>query len=103
MTTSDIRALKPTEVVMALSQVPGWTLSGDGENIAIEKTFVFDQHSHALLFVNSVGWLSEKLNHHPEMVLNHARCVVRWRTHDVQGLSRLDFDAATQTDTLLPT
>ncbi|PUE07914.1 4a-hydroxytetrahydrobiopterin dehydratase [Limnohabitans sp. T6-20] len=103
MTTPDIRALKPTEVVMALSQVPGWTLSGDGENIAIEKTFVFDQHSHALLFVNSVGWLSEKLNHHPEMVLNHARCVVRWRTHDVQGLSRLDFDAATQTDTLLPT
>ena len=103
MTTPDICALKPTEVVMALSQVPGWTLSGDGENIAIEKTFVFDQHSHALLFVNSVGWLSEKLNHHPEMVLNHARCVVRWRTHDVQGLSRLDFDAATQTDTLLPT
>ena len=103
MITPDIRALKPTEVVMALSQVPGWALSGDGENIAIEKTFVFDQHSHALLFVNSVGWLSEKLNHHPEMVLNHARCVVRWRTHDVQGLSRLDFDAATQTDTLLPT
>ena len=103
MITPDIRALKPTEVVMALSQVAGWTLSGDGENIAIEKTFVFDQHSHALLFVNSVGWLSEKLNHHPEVVLNHSRCVVRWRTHDVQGLSRLDFDAATQTDTLLPT
>jgi 4a-hydroxytetrahydrobiopterin dehydratase len=36
-------------------------------------------------------------------VLNHRRCVVRWRTHDVRGLSRLDFDAATQTDTLLPT
>lgn len=103
MIAPDIRALKPTEVVMALNQVPGWTLSGDGENIAIEKAFVFDHHSHALLFVNSVGWLSEKLNHHPEMVLNHARCVVRWRTHDVQGLSRLDFDAATQTDTLLPT
>jgi 4a-hydroxytetrahydrobiopterin dehydratase len=102
MTTADIRALKPTEVVMALIQVPGWTLSGDGEHIAIEKTFVFDQHSHALLFVNSVGWLSEKLNHHPELVLNHRRCVVRWRTHDVRGLSRLDFDAAHQTDTLLP-
>jgi 4a-hydroxytetrahydrobiopterin dehydratase len=46
--------------------------------------------------------LSEKLQHHPELVLSHRRCVVRWRTHDVQGLSRLDFDAATQTDTLWP-
>ena len=52
MTQADIRALKPTEVVIALSQVPGWTLSGDGEDIAIEKTFEFDSHTHALLFVN---------------------------------------------------
>jgi 4a-hydroxytetrahydrobiopterin dehydratase len=28
--------------------------------------------------------------------------VVRWNTHDVRGLSRLDFEAATQTDALLP-
>jgi 4a-hydroxytetrahydrobiopterin dehydratase len=102
MSAPDIRALKPTEVVMALGQIPGWSLSGDGEQIAIEKTFDFAQHSHALLFVNSLGWLSEKLQHHPEIVLNHRRCVVRWRTHDVHGLSRLDFEAATQTDVLLP-
>ena len=102
MTQPDIRALKPTEVVMALSQIPGWTLSGDGEDITIEKTFEFDKHTHALLFVNSVGWLSEKLNHHPEVVLTYTRCVVRWNTHDVRGLSRLDFEAATQTDALLP-
>jgi 4a-hydroxytetrahydrobiopterin dehydratase len=102
MSTPEVRALKPTEVIMALGQIPGWRLSGDGDNIAIEKTFEFAQHSHALLFVNSVGWLSEKLNHHPELVLAHKRCVVRWNTHDVRGLSRLDFEAATQTDALLP-
>ena len=100
MTQPDVRALKPTEVVMALSQVPGWALFGDGPEIAIEKPFAFDQHSHALLFVNSVGWLSEKLNHHPELVLNHRHCLVRWRTHSVRGLSPLDFDAAQQTDAL---
>ena len=101
MSSLDIRALQPTEVIMALSQVSGWRLSGDGENIAIEKSFQFAEHSHALLFVNSVGWLSEKLNHHPELVLTYKRCVVRWNTHDVRGLSRLDFEAATQTDALL--
>jgi 4a-hydroxytetrahydrobiopterin dehydratase len=102
MSTPEVRALKPTEVIMALGQIPGWRLSGDGDNIAIEKTFEFAQHSHALLFVNSVGWLSEKLNHHPELLLTYKRCVLRWNTHDVRGLSRLDFEAATQTDALLP-
>jgi 4a-hydroxytetrahydrobiopterin dehydratase len=102
MNAAAVRALTPTEVVMALGQVPGWRLSGDGETVAIEKTFAFAQHAQVLLFVNSVGWLSEKLHHHPEMVLNHGRCVVRWRTHDVQGISRLDVEAARQTDALVP-
>ncbi len=102
MSAPEVRALKPTEVIMALGQTPGWGLSGDGEHVAIEKIFEFPEHSHALLFVNSVGWLSEKLNHHPELVLTYRRCMVRWNTHDVRGLSRLDFEAATQTDTLIP-
>jgi 4a-hydroxytetrahydrobiopterin dehydratase len=102
MSHPEIRALKPTEVIMALGQLTGWRLTGDGEAIAIEKSFEFAEHTHALLFVNSVGWLSEKLNHHPELVLTYKRCVLRWNTHDVRGLSRLDFEAATQTDALLP-
>ena len=102
MSTQEVRALQPTEVIMALGQISGWRLSGDGDQVAIEKTFEFAQHTHALLFVNSVGWLSEKLNHHPELVLTYKRCVVRWNTHDVRGLSRLDYEAATQTDALLP-
>jgi 4a-hydroxytetrahydrobiopterin dehydratase len=102
MSSPEVRALKPTEVILALGQIPGWHLSGDGDQIAIEKTFEFAEHTHALLFVNSVGWLSEKLNHHPELLLTYKRCVLRWNTHDVRGLSRLDFEAATQTDALFP-
>lgn len=102
MSAPVLRALQPTEVILALGQISGWVLSGDGDAVAIEKTFEFAEHTHALLFVNSVGWLSEKLNHHPELVLSYRRCVVRWNTHDVRGLSRLDFEAASQTDALLP-
>lgn len=101
MSAHDVRALQPTEIVMALSQIPGWGLSGDGDDIAIGKSFEFSEHAHAMLFVNSVGWLSEKLNHHPELVLTYRRCVVRWNTHKVRGLSQLDIEAATQTDALL--
>jgi len=95
-----MRALQATEIVTALVKLPGWRLHGEGEQIAIEKDWRFVTHAQALLFVNAVGWLAESMNHHPELVLNHAHCVVRWRTHDVKGLSTLDFEAARRTDAL---
>ena len=90
----------PSQVVMAMVNLPGWRLHGEGEQIAIEKDWRFATHAQALLFVNALGWLAESMNHHPEVVLNHAHCVVRWRTHDVKGLSALDFEAARRTDGL---
>jgi len=90
----------PSQVVKALVNLPGWRLHGEGEQVAIEKDWRFANPAQALLFVNAVGWLAESMHHHPEIVLNHAHCVVRWRTHDVKGLSALDFEAARRTDTL---
>ena len=92
--------LSPSQVVIALVDLPGWRLHGEGEQVAIEKAWRFASHAQALLFVNALGWLAEQMNHHPEVVLNHAHCVVRWRTHDVKGLSALDLEAARRTDAL---
>ena len=96
------RAMQATEVVMALARTPGWSLHGDGDHIAIERSFKFISHAQAMLFVNSVGWLSEQIDHHPELVLQHCQCVVRWRPHDAGGLTALDFEAARRTDALEP-
>lgn len=87
----------------AMAQVPGWRLTGENSTLALEKDWRFASHAELMLFVNALNWIAEKLNHHPELVLNHAHCVVRWRTHDVKGLSPLDFDAARQTDCLTGT
>lgn len=92
--------MQPTQVVSALVKVPGWRLHGEGEQIAIEREWRFDNHAQVMLFVNQVGWLAQSMNHHPELVLNHAGCVVRWRTRDVGGLTPLDFEAARRTDQL---
>ena len=93
-------AATPSQVVMALVDLPGWRLHGEGEQIAIEKEWRFASHAQALLFVNALGWLAETMNHHPELVLNQAHCLVRWRTHGVKGLRALDFEAARRTDAL---
>jgi len=58
----------PSQVVMAMVNLPGWRLHGEGEQVAIEKEWRFDTHAQTLLFVNAVAWLAESMHHHPEIV-----------------------------------
>jgi len=86
--------MQPTQIVTALSSLPGWVLSGDGPSLCIEKTWRFKNFAAAMGFANAVSWIAEQLNHHPELQIDSQACTVRWQTHDVQGLSTLDFQAA---------
>ncbi len=95
------RALKPTEVVTRLAQLEGWSLSGDGASLAIEKTYTFASYHETIAFVNAIAFIAERRNHHPELGVHFNRCVVRFNTHDVQGLSPRDFECAAQVDALL--
>lgn len=95
------RALSPTEVVTRLITAPGWKLAGNGADVAIEKTFTFANDLEALAFVNAVGFVAHRQDHHPEMVVLYNRCTVRFNTHDVGGISDADFDCAAQVDALL--
>lgn len=95
------RALNPIEVVGQLSRLEGWRLQGDGAEVGITKTFSFASYSEVMSFVNAVAFMAQSMNHHPELVVHPSRCVVFWRTHDVQGLSQLDFEAAQRVETWL--
>jgi 4a-hydroxytetrahydrobiopterin dehydratase len=95
------RALKPTEVVTRLGALPGWRLTGDGADVAIEKTFTFADYHQTMAFVNAVAFIAHRQDHHPDLSVHYGRCAVRWCTHDVQGLSDTDFACAAQVDALL--
>jgi 4a-hydroxytetrahydrobiopterin dehydratase len=88
------RALTPTEVVTRMAGVPGWRLSGDGSDVAIEKTFSFANYYETMAFVNAVAYIAHAQDHHPDLSVHYNRCVVRFSTHDVQGLSDSDFACA---------
>jgi 4a-hydroxytetrahydrobiopterin dehydratase len=87
-------ALTPTQIVAALSGIPGWVLSGDGPAVCIEKTWHFPAFLETMAFANAVAWIAEQRDHHPELQISYKRCTVRWQTHDVKGLSALDFESA---------
>jgi 4a-hydroxytetrahydrobiopterin dehydratase len=95
------RALRPTEVVTRLATVPGWQLTGDGPHVAIEKTFRFGNYHETIAFVNAVAFLAHRQDHHPALTVTYSACIVRYNTHDVQGLSETDFECAQQVDALL--
>lgn len=95
------RALTATEVVAQLAGLQGWTLSGDGDGVAIEKTFRFADYHETMAFVNAVAFIAHAQDHHPDLSVHYGRCVVRLATHDVGGISATDIDCAARIDALL--
>ena len=95
------RALRATEIVASLAKLEGWKLTGDGADVAIEKSWTFVNYFETMAFVNAVAFLAHRQDHHPELVVQYRRCVVRFNTHDVGGLSVTDFECAALVDALL--
>jgi len=95
------RAMSATEIVASLARLEGWKLAGDGANVAIEKTFTFANYFETIAFVNALALVAHKQDHHPDLSVHYNRCVVRFNTHDVGGISATDFDCAAQADALL--
>jgi 4a-hydroxytetrahydrobiopterin dehydratase len=95
------RAMTASEIVTALAKLENWRLSGEGPTLAIEKTFVFSNYYQTMAFVNAVAYIAHVSDHHPDLTVSFNRCVVRFNTHDVGGISSTDFDCASAVDALL--
>ena len=95
------RALTATEIVANVAKIDNWKLVGDGPTVAIEKTFTFANYFETIAFVNAVAFIAHVQDHHPDMSVHYNRCLVRFNTHDVGGISVSDFDCAAQIDALV--
>ena len=82
-----------------LPQVPGWELAEEGR--ALVRTFSFEDYHRTLAFVNALAWIAHREDHHPDLGVHYDRCVVRFSTHDVGGLSENDFICAAKAAALL--
>ena len=80
-----------------LAQVSGWHLNAG----AIEKTYAFKNYHETIAFVNALAWIAHAEDHHPELKVTYNRCVVRFDTHSVGGISINDFICAAKADALI--
>lgn len=92
--------LTPEGVTQLLTEVPGWTPADGGK--AIERTFTFENYLQTMAFVNAVAWIAHTEDHHPDMSVHWGRCVVKYWTHAVGGLTDNDFICAAKVNGLLP-
>jgi 4a-hydroxytetrahydrobiopterin dehydratase len=90
--------LAPERIVERLAALPGWETIEDGA--AIRKTFRFADYYRTMAFVNALAWIAHREDHHPDLGVHYDRCVVRFSTHDVGGLSENDFICAAKTELL---
>ena len=80
-----------------LAQVSGWRLN----QAAIEKSFGFKNYHETIAFVNALAWICHTEDHHPDLSVGYDRCVVRFNTHSVGGVSINDFICAAKADALI--
>jgi 4a-hydroxytetrahydrobiopterin dehydratase len=72
-----------------------WPLDQQGR---LSKVFTFKNYRKSFAFVSQVVMLSEKINHHPEIVLDYGKVMVSLISHDVQKITERDIELATQID-----
>ena len=69
----------------------GWRVSDQHH---LEKEFRFPDFAKSLAFVNRIGALAERLNHHPDLLLGWGKVHVTTWSHDANAITERDWKLA---------
>jgi 4a-hydroxytetrahydrobiopterin dehydratase len=97
MAALEYRMLGEEELKAGLEGLSGWTVEGG----QITKTFSFEAYKDGLVFATAVGYLADRLNHHPDLRVGYGKVGVSVSTHAVNGLSPFDLELARRIEGLL--
>ena len=86
------KRLTAEDIREGLAERANWSLATEGN--AISRRFVFKDFKQAFGFMTEVALKAEDLGHHPDWSNVYKTVDVTLSTHDVGGLSELDFKLA---------
>ncbi len=84
------------EINSEMSKLKDWSLDTD----SITKIFSFGNFREALAFVNKVGEIAEKHNHHPDVMISYSQVRLSLTTHYERALTKKDFEVAAEIDSI---
>lgn len=88
------QALSQEEITSRLAELDGWQLLGG----KLHKEYRFANFIECFGFMTRTALAAEAMQHHPEWFNVYNRLVVELCTHDVNGISELDFELARRMD-----
>jgi 4a-hydroxytetrahydrobiopterin dehydratase len=68
---------------------------------ALQREFQFRNFAEALAFVNRVGQLAERENHHPDVDIRWNKVTLRWWTHVANAVTDRDHELAASSNELV--
>jgi 4a-hydroxytetrahydrobiopterin dehydratase len=84
------KKLNPEEIERKLNELKDWRAETD----VLKKRFEFANFTEALRFVNRVGEIAERLDHHPDIYFGWGYAEINLTTHDRGGITDFDFAVA---------
>ena len=81
------------DLVKEFKKIEGWEKTSDGRE-AYCKIFKFSDFKEAFSFMTSIAMKAEQINHHPEWQNVYNKVTITLTTHDIGGVSELDYDMA---------
>ena len=82
--------LSENEIAEGLSSLDGWLQEGN----QIVKQFKFKNFVGSMGFVTKVGILAERVDHHPDILVEYSKVTITLSTHSEGGLTEKDFSLA---------
>lgn len=86
------KKLSADEILFKLAEMEDWKV----ENGILSKRFEFANFAESLAFVNKVGEIAEKYDHHPDIYFGWGYAEINLTTHDRGGLTDFDFAVANE-------
>ena len=90
------RKLSAEEIEANLPDLDDWTVAND----KLSKKFEFKNFAASLDFVNRVGAIAERRDHHPDILFGWGYAEFFITTHDAGGITERDFALAREIDKL---
>ncbi len=92
------KKLSAEEIETALKDLKGWKT----ESAFLKKRFEFQNFAESLRFVNRVGAIAERQDHHPDIFFGWGYAEFSITTHDTGGLTQNDVDLAEDIEKIEP-
>tara|TARA_B100000497_G_C7680715_1_gene411811 strand:- start:1164 stop:1445 length:282 start_codon:yes stop_codon:yes gene_type:complete len=85
-----MKKMLDSEVKSQLKSIPGWEFKQN----SLQINLTFSSFQECMTIVNKIANESELLNHHPEWTNSFNTLSIKLMTHDVEGITLLDFKLA---------